>query len=325
MSDARLDLVTVGEAMVLLQPPADHRLADTSSLDIHVAGAELNVAAATARFGVRTALCCALGADPLGDRIRATVDRLRIDARLLRTDSARPTGLFLKDVAPDGARRVHYYRSGSAASAMSAADADAILAERPTTILTSGLTAALGPGPYELVRRLAEGARAADCRLALDANIRPQLGDVSEQGARIRAVLPGCHTLLIGADEAGPVFGTAEPAAIIAAAHVAGVPEVVVKVGADGLWVSDADANDPPMRIPSAVTQVVDPVGAGDAVAGGYLVGRSTGLSAADSGWLGTQLAAGIIATLGDITGLPSVSEATELRRTADGISPSFQ
>ncbi|WP_344312574.1 sugar kinase [Fodinicola feengrottensis] len=305
-----LDLITVGEPMVLFQPPADQRLLTAPRLDVHVAGAELNVAAGTARFGVRTALCTAVGADPLGARLIAAAADLGIDTTLIATDPERPTGLFLKDVTDDGARRVYYYRAGSAAARLSAADADRVLAARPTAILTSGLTAALGEGPYALVARLCREAPAAGIEVAFDVNIRPQLGDVRGQGKRSRELLEGCGRLFIGTDEALPVFGVDAPDAIIAAARSAGVAETVVKAGADGLWV---DAGADTYHLPSAASSVVDPVGAGDAVAAGYLVGRLRGLAELPSAWLGNQLAAGIVSTLGDVTGLPTHVEAAEL------------
>jgi 2-dehydro-3-deoxygluconokinase len=304
------ELITVGEPMVLLQPPADQQLLTAPVLDVHVAGAELNVAAGTARFGVRTALCTAVGGDPLGARLIAAAGDLGIDTALIAVNPDRPTGLFLKDVTDDGARRVYYYRAGSAAAGLTAADADRVLAAHPTTILTSGLTAALGDGPHALVARLCRECPAAGIEVAFDVNIRPQLGDVVGQGKRSRDLLEGCSKLFIGTDEALPVFGTADPDEIIAAAQAAGVRETVVKAGPDGLWVN---AGTDTYHLPSAAWSVIDPVGAGDAVAAGYLVGRLRGLAELPSAWLGNQLAAGIVSTLGDVTGLPTHVEAREL------------
>lgn len=306
----QIELITVGEPMVLLQPPAGQRLLGAPALDVYVAGAELNVAAGTARFGVRTALATAVGDDPFGARLVAAAGELGIGTSLIAVDAQHPTGLFLKDVTDDGARRVHYYRAGSAASAMTAADADRVLAVAPRALLTSGLTAALGDGPYALVGRLCREAPAAGISVAFDVNIRPQLGDVAAQGKRSRELLEGCARLFIGTDEAAPVFGVDDPDAIIDAARAAGVAEVVVKAGADGLWVN---AGGDTYHLPSAATSVVDPVGAGDAVAAGYLAGRLRGLAELPAAWLGNQLAAGIVSALGDVTGLPTHVEAMEL------------
>jgi 2-dehydro-3-deoxygluconokinase len=47
-----MDLVTFGEAMVRLTPPAFQRLEQAHSFDAYVGGGELNVAVAAARLGV---------------------------------------------------------------------------------------------------------------------------------------------------------------------------------------------------------------------------------------------------------------------------------
>jgi len=49
------DVVTFGEAMIRLSPPNSQRLEQTQSLDVHVGGAELNVAVGVTRFGMKSA------------------------------------------------------------------------------------------------------------------------------------------------------------------------------------------------------------------------------------------------------------------------------
>src|SRR5690606_17196477 len=96
-----------------------------------VAGAEYNMCAAVARLGGLTALLTRLGDDSPAARVRAAMDGLGIDQDLTVTDDSHPTGLLLREVPPDGARRVTYYRSGSAASAMTTADAERLWARPP--------------------------------------------------------------------------------------------------------------------------------------------------------------------------------------------------
>src|SRR5690606_26197720 len=119
----RPDIIGLGEAMVLFQPPAGAALDDTATLEVHVAGAEFNLCAAAARLGATTGFCSRVGADPLGARVLAEARTLGVDTTLVMVDEDQPTGLFLKDVRPDGRRRVYYYRRGSAASQLDRADA----------------------------------------------------------------------------------------------------------------------------------------------------------------------------------------------------------
>lgn len=278
---AGLDIVGFGEAMVLFEARG---LEAAPSVDVSVAGAELNLCAAAARAGLATALCTRVGDDPLGRRVLAAMDGLGVSSRLVEVDPAHPTGLFLKDIQPDGQRRVYYYRSGSAASSMD--DASAVLRAEPRIVAISGITPMLGEGPRAAVFELARS-----CRLAFDPNFRPAFGDAQIEVAR--QLLPHVDILIVGMDEAGPLLGAATPADVFAAFP----GEVVVKAGPDGCYVPGA-------HLPSVATSIVDPVGAGDAFAGGYLAARLRGASQADAARLGNELAACVIAVPGDTAGL---------------------
>jgi 2-dehydro-3-deoxygluconokinase len=305
-----LDLVGFGEAMVLVAPADGEPLDATRAAGLHVAGAELNVCAAAAALGARTAFASRVGDDPLGRRVRAAAAALGIGTSLLSVDSGAPTGVFFRDVQPDGQRRVYYYRAGSAAAAMDASDAERILASRPSTVVVSGITASLGPGPHAAVTTLLRHARAAGVRVALDPNLRPALGPVPDQVTRLLPLLPCVDTLLLGTDEAPHLFGTNDPDGVFVAAAAAGVGETVLKAGPDGCYVP---ASGRPRHLLTAATVVVDPVGAGDAFAGGYLTARARGLSAVAAAWLGNRLAAGVVANPGDTAGLPDEAAAQAL------------
>jgi 2-dehydro-3-deoxygluconokinase len=306
----RPDVVGVGEAMVLFQAPPGVGLDRADTVEVHVAGAEMNLCAAVARLGLRAAFATRVGDDPLGRRVRADIATLDVDAALVAVDPGRPTGLFLKEVLPDGQRRVHYYRAGSAASALDETDAARALAARPRVVAVSGITAALGDRPLAAVTALAGGARAAGARFALDPNLRPALGPVDEQVARLRPLLPYADLLILGLDEAGPLLGATEPAEVFTAAAAAGAGETVVKAGAQGCYVRDGHAV---THLPSDATDVVDPVGAGDAFAGGYLAARLRGAPPTAAARLGSRLAAGVVARAGDTAGLPDPRTAATL------------
>jgi 2-dehydro-3-deoxygluconokinase len=295
-----IDVVGLGEAMVLLRPEPGVALDAAESLGISVAGAELTLCATVARLGLSAAFCTRVGADPFGRRIRAAAAGLGVATDLIDVDRDRPTGLFLREALPDGERRVHYYRAGSAASALDTADAERALAVRPRMVAVSGITAALGAGPRRAVFALAAAARAAGVRFALDPNLRPALGPMEEQAATVRELLPYTDYLVLGLDEAGPVFGGTDPAGVFAAADRAGVGETVLKAGADGCFLPGD------VRVPAVPADVVDPVGAGDAFAGAYLAGRLCGARPLDAARLGARVAAGVVATAGDTEGLPA-------------------
>lgn len=315
-ADVTPDVIGIGEAMVLLQPSPGVALRTADTLTMSVAGAELTLCATVARLGLSAAFCTRVGADPLGERVRAATADLGVATNLIEVDDRRPTGLFLREALPDGRRRVYYHRVGSAASALDTADAERVLAARPRLVAVSGITAALGDGPRRAVFALAAAAREAGIRVALDPNLRPALGPVAEQAATVRALLPYADFLLLGTDESGPVFGVSEGVShgvgdgvgdgvrhreeVFAAADRAGVGETVLKAGADGCFLPGG------VHVPAVPVDVIDPVGAGDAFAGAYLAARLRGAGPVEAARLGADIAAGVIAVPGDTEGLPA-------------------
>ncbi|MEV0973296.1 sugar kinase [Microtetraspora glauca] len=309
------DVVAVGEAMLLLQPPAGDALGSADHLEVHIAGAELNVCAAVARLGLRASFASRVGDDPFGLRVVAEARALGVATDLVEVDPERPTGVYFKDVRPDGRRRVHYYRSGSAAAALGRDDAARILACRPRAVAFTGITAALGQGPLDLVRSLIDGAHRAGTMVVLDPNFRPNLAPTERIAAALRPMLDRVGLLALGQDESADLLGATHPEDVFAAAHAAGVNEVLLKGGPDGVWYAGPDGA--PRHMPSAAATVLDPVGAGDAMLGGYLAARLSGAPPEAAARIGTHLAAAIVATYGDNAGLPPAAEARALLATA--------
>jgi 2-dehydro-3-deoxygluconokinase len=60
------DLITFGEALIRLSCPNFSRLEQTTSLDISIGGAELNVAVTASRLGLKTSFITRLTQNPLG-------------------------------------------------------------------------------------------------------------------------------------------------------------------------------------------------------------------------------------------------------------------
>ena len=306
----QLDVVGVGEAMLLLQAPPGTTLEETASVSVAVAGAELTVCATSARLGATAGFVSRVGDDAPGRRVCRAVHDLGVDGSSIEIDGEHPTGVFLRESLPDGERRVTYYRRGSAASTMDASMVDAALRKPPRAIVISGLTLALGDGPRHLVTELVHSAAAADTQVVVDVNLRPALG-IDSVVATLRGLLPEIDLLLLGDDESPAMFGETEPARVFDAAEAAGVPETVLKGGPRGCWVRDTTGVI--RHQPSLATRVVDPVGAGDAFLGGYLVARLAGAAAGGAAWLGSHMSAAVVAVAGDTEGLPSWSEGPNL------------
>ena len=169
-------VVTVGETMALLDVPASGRLGAGSALPVGIGGAESNVAIGLARLGVDCSWVSRVGDDALGTFVtrESRAEAVRVTA--VRDPDA-PTGLMLKEHRNARPSRVRYYRAGSAASRLSAADVDAVSDEIGAAVVLhlTGITAALGASPLAAVQRAMEVARAAGTLVSFDVNHRATL------------------------------------------------------------------------------------------------------------------------------------------------------
>jgi 2-dehydro-3-deoxygluconokinase len=287
-------VVCVGEAMVVLTPTEDVPLADADTFVRSVGGAELNVALTLAGLGVRTAWLSRLGDDGFGHHIAATARAHGVAVDTLEFDAVRPTGLYVKapGTASDGSRRsaMLYYREGSAASALSPTalerpEVAALLATAGVVHLsgiTPGLSASAAAFCDALPGRLAPGTR-----LCVDLNYRPALWR-DRDDAPLRRLLAAADEVLLGADEAVQMFGTAEPEALLRALPQA--RRILLKQEEHGVLVLCPGTA--AVHVPALEVDVVEPVGAGDAFAAGYLAGRWHGLDVPAAVRLGHRCAA---------------------------------
>jgi len=299
----RSTLTAVGEVLVSLQAPTGSDLTGTDTLDVRIAGAEANFAAAFIRAGGAAALCSAVGHDPFGDQVLRRLKALGIDVAGVRRDPDRPTGVMLNQ-RQAGERQVYYYRTGSAASALTV---EQVLAGSVGPVVISGVTFAIAAGLRDGVDDLLAGLQAASRDLLLDVNLRPKLGNVPAVVSAIRKAAGQASMVFVGLDEAGPVFGVDRPAALVQLIEGDGGAEVVVTDGANGSWVAG-------QHLPAIPVTVVDPVGAGDAFAGTYCALRAFGDSPVAAGRVAADVAARVVSTAGDLDGLPSAAEVEHLR-----------
>src|SRR6188508_2683009 len=62
----KFDLVSLGECMIRLSPPAHGRIEFSPTLEVWVGGGEYNVAYALSRLGLRSGFCSRLVDNPVG-------------------------------------------------------------------------------------------------------------------------------------------------------------------------------------------------------------------------------------------------------------------
>jgi 2-dehydro-3-deoxygluconokinase len=292
------DLVTLGEVLLRLAIPSPARFETARQLDLQVGGAEANVAAACARLGLRTAWISALPANPWGERIRRELIGHGVDCGHVRmTEGARVGVYFLEYGVPPRPVRVLYDRRDSAFARLTAYQVDWEPVRLARIVHLTGITPALGDAPRSLVERaLAEAAT-----VSLDINYRATLWSPAEARAFLEPVLTRVRYLFIGQGEAQTLFGFAgsPEQTLDGLARLAPKATISLQRGEEGSTVLDGGRLVRPSQRPAV--QMVDPIGAGDAYAAGFLWATLSGRGLQEAVDAGTAVAALKCSTWGDI------------------------
>jgi 2-dehydro-3-deoxygluconokinase len=292
----RADVVCLGETMAMVTPSPPRPLAEAATFALSQGGAESNVAVWLARLGQPVSWCSRLGDDSLGRRVLAEVAASGVDTSLVGLDPGAPTGVYFKDPQP-GATSVLYYRSGSAAAQMDERDADRALGPGVRLLHLTGITPALSESCAHAVDHAIAQAAELGVTVSFDVNYRPALWPGPDAAAEVLGWLTGrCGVVFVGADEASLLWGTDS------------VPDIWDALGAPGtLVVKDgsraAHSTDDGRAVTSVAAlpaEVVEPVGAGDAFAAGWLFGWLRGLPAAARLRMGHLIAASALGSATD-------------------------
>ncbi|MFF1922786.1 sugar kinase [Streptomyces sp. NPDC058221] len=299
---ARPPVTCIGETMAALVPEPAAPLEGADHLGVRIAGAESNVAVYLADHGVSARWVSALGDDPFGRRIRGEVAAAGVDISGVRTDPHRPTGLLVKDPGTDSTR-VHYYRRGSAASALAPDLLDDDAVRSAGLIHLSGITPALSPSCRDLVAALLEPPEAErPCPVSFDVNHRPALWPDGTAPAVLLAFARRADITFVGLDEAQALWGEQ----LRDAAHVRELlPEPRILVVKDGGRAATAFDGPRAHTVPAPRVEVVEPVGAGDAFAAGFLAGLLRGEDTVRALRLGHLTAGAALRVTGDHGPLP--------------------
>lgn len=299
-------VVTAGETMVLVAPPGPGRLRHAGSATLSIGGAESNVAIGLSRLGLPAAWVSALGADEPGELVLHRVRAEGVDTSAVRRVPDRPTGLYLREQVA-GATRVYYYRRGSAASTLAPGAFDPAILDGAAFLHLTGITGALSAESAEFLPWAARTARAAGVRVSYDVNYRSRLWDPAAARAVSEAMLPDVDVLLVGDEEARVLWGW-DADACLKRFPDAGPREVVVKLGARGCT---AAIDGEQLSAPGFPVQQLDPIGAGDAFAAGYLAAALWGRDPQERLRTANAMGAFCVQNLGDYEGLPSRRELT--------------
>ncbi len=298
--------------MAVLSPSPLASLETAELFQCSVGGAESNVAMGLAALGVPTHWLSRLGDDAFGRRILRTLREHQVGVSGVQLDPERPTGLYLKAPADDGSgSEMLYYRRGSAASAMSPSLLDSPAASELLRsvglIHFSGITAALSGSCLELCEELVSAPREGRI-VSFDLNWRPSLWQGRNHRV-LRELANRADIVLLGLDEAESAFGSRDEQEL---REILPAPQTLVLKNSEHSTVSLCRSGGR-QEVPALAVELVEPVGAGDAFAAGYLSGLLLGLDERAKLRRGHLAAACTLTVPGDRGPLPPAAELEAL------------
>jgi fructokinase len=259
----RAVLTVVGEALVDLVDSGDHR-----TFTAHAGGSPLNVAVGLARLGHPTALLARLATDAFGRLLRAHATANGIDLTVA-PHAAEPTTLAVASL--DDQRRAAYdfYLDGTADWQWTTAELAGMPAD--TTILHTGSLASWTPPGDERIAELVRGARVDGRTLvSYDPNVRPRLIGTPERGRDlIERFVAAAHVVKASDEDIGWLYPDHAPDQVAARWVDLGALLVVITRGPQGASGYRAGRRRVDRAAPAI--EVVDTVGAGDALMSGLL------------------------------------------------------
>lgn len=310
------DVVALGETMVLFAPMSDGPLRYVHQFEKRIGGAESNVCIGLAKLGRTAGWISRLGDDEFGRYVLNAIRGEGVDVSQVGWDATAPTAVYFKERRASGGQ-VYYYRSGSAASFLSPSDIDPDYIRSARYLLGSGITPALSASCREALQTAVDVAKEAGVPFVFDPNLRLKLWSEEEARQVLLSFVRQADIVLPGQEEAEFLTGEKDPSVSGRLLKEMGPEIVVVKVGAAGaLVITDAEER---MAPGFPVERVIDPIGAGDAFAAGFLTGLLEGLPPVEAARLGNACGAFTVTVPGDIEGFPSREEVDRLLQAVDG------
>ena len=284
-----LDVITIGRSSVdLYGAQVGGRLEDMASFNKYIGGSPTNMAAGTARLGLRSALITRVGDEHMGRFIREELEKEGVDTRGVITDPERLTALVILGIRDQSQFPLIFYRENCADMALSEADIDEAFIQEARAVVATG-THLSNPQTEAAVIKALELARKNGLQTALDIDYRPNLWGLSGHGdgenrfiasdtvtAKLQSTLH-LFDLIVGTEEEFHIAGgTTDTIAALRAVRAVSGATLVCKRGPMGAvaFTGDvADSLDDGESGPGFPIEVFNVLGAGDGFMSGLLKG----------------------------------------------------
>lgn len=172
-----------GEILLRLSSPGKELLLQSSHFDVHVGGAEANVAVSLSKLGHAAAMASSLPESPLGHACAGELRRHGVSTDAIRFGDGRMGLYFLTHGAGHRPAEVLYDRAGSAFATANADAYDWNALDGCKWLHVSGITPAVSNAAGEAAIRAMTAARQRGARISFDCNFRARVWGMRAQEA----------------------------------------------------------------------------------------------------------------------------------------------
>lgn len=280
------DLLSLGELMLRLSPPANERITRGDSFGKQVGGAEMNAIAGTAMLGLRCGIISKLPANDLGTYIKNRVRECGVSDDYLVYDHDRDARLgvyYYENGAYPRKPRIVYDRKNTSVNKISVSDYPDTLYASARCFHTSGITLALSPKCRETAIEMIKRFKAQGTLISFDVNFRGNLWSGEEAKECICSILPYVDIFFCSEDTARLTFLKTGDAKSMMKSFTEEYPISIVastqrivhspKRHTFGSVIYSAKEDTYYEEAPYADIEVVDRIGSGDAYISGVLYG----------------------------------------------------
>ncbi len=281
----KFDVTTIGEGQLRYCVPAGTRLEKATQFDVYVTGTELNVMCNLARLGWQTSWASALPNSPLGRRVSQELKLSGVDLAAINWhDNARLATYYVEFAVPPRSTQVHYDRANTPYTQLTVKDIDWAHLLDTRLLHISGLTLPMSPGISDLLLTAIAKAKAAGVKVSFDMNYRTRLWSTAAARTLVEPLLRDIDVLFFSRSDAQQMFqAPSDPQAVLALLKpLTSAEAIIISLSSDGIlgW---ERATDIALQVPARHVQMLDRIGAGDAMVAGVL-----------NGWLQNDFAKGL-------------------------------
>jgi len=298
----RLRIGLIGECMVELK--ANEQGAITQKFS----GDTLNTAVYLSRLlqgkEIEVSYISAIGEDPFSEKMLSLWQSEGLLTTNVRRIADKQPGLYFINVDQQGERSFTYWRNDSAAKYVFSGNAGSALLEELEAfdaLYLSGISLAILPEDdrNKLLKQL-KLCRSKGCKIIFDNNYRPVLWDDKATAQAVYSqVLALTDMAILTWDDEILLHDLKEEEHVFKYCTRIGIPEVVLKRGADACLIRAPDGNYSVAA--TLVENVVDTTAAGDSFSAAFVAARMLGLNVEQAALCGHRLAGKVIQHVGGV------------------------